>query len=710
MSALSGVRMADGRYADGSWELKIKVTDMAIKNEHGETIKNVDIPVLVTTELHVGGVIAKLVDSLKSKYDVQKSWSDYELWWPKACKWLDKMGQVLGKYEVQADAQLEYTPKHKIVKVQLPDLQYANVQVNFAAKVLHTVIDICKFFDIRHPEELSILVPPRQGKGEKNNTPTKKQNANGTQEDGLLTPNVLTPGMTPTSPYTPAVHPSIAKLRGGSPMYNTLTPKNMKGSPMTSHSLEFLDSAYVDPKLLMNSGKPSVTALANLFRPKTLLDKARYNTGWLDSSRCLMEQGVKEHDTISLRYKFYSFFDLNPKYDGIRINQLYEQAKWSLLCEDLDCTEEEMIMFASLQYHITKLSENTDEEMEQNDNRDIDQALQDLEGTLGSTSIANKSDITTVPELAHYLRLFKPKKFTLKGYKKYYFIFKDTNISYFKTKEDAAALSSPTTIKLKGAEVVPDVNISEDKYIIKLFIASAEGMTELWLRCDTEVIYCQWIAACKLAAKGHTMADASYEVEVQNFRTLLKLQRSGAGNGSAGDASGGNLATSIEPQYYVARRHLRKLGNKMAVRKIQESVTNYSTYNLINAKLAYIKAWQALPEFGLTHFYVKFRGARKEELVGVAYNRLIRMEPNTGEAIKTWRYNAMKAWSVNWDTNQVIVELEEEQNIMFACTRFSPKLVHELIGGYIFLSMRTRDADETLDDEKFFKLTGGWNG
>jgi len=45
------------------------------------------------------------------------------------------------------------------------------------------------------------------------------------------------------------------------------------------------------------------------------------------------------------------------------------------------------------------------------------------------------------------------------------------------------------------------------------------------------VIYCQWIAACKLAAKGHTMADASYETEVQNFRTLIKLQKSGSGNG-----------------------------------------------------------------------------------------------------------------------------------------------------------------------------------
>ena len=46
--------------------------------------------------------------------DVTKSWSDYELWWPKHSQWLDKMGQVLGKYEVQADALLLYTPKHKV--------------------------------------------------------------------------------------------------------------------------------------------------------------------------------------------------------------------------------------------------------------------------------------------------------------------------------------------------------------------------------------------------------------------------------------------------------------------------------------------------------------------------------------------------------------------------------------------------------------------
>lgn len=73
------------------------------------------------------------------------------------------------------------------------------------------------------------------------------------------------------------------------------------------------------------------------------------NVGWLDSSLSIMEQGIREFDTLCLRFKYYTFFDLNPKYDQVRINQLYEQAKWNLLNEEIDCTEEEMLMFAALQ-------------------------------------------------------------------------------------------------------------------------------------------------------------------------------------------------------------------------------------------------------------------------------------------------------------------------------------------------------------------------
>lgn len=33
----------------------------------------------------------------------------------------------------------------------------------------------------------------------------------------------------------------------------------------------------------------------------------------MDSSRSLMEQGIRENDLVLLRYKYYSFYDINPK-------------------------------------------------------------------------------------------------------------------------------------------------------------------------------------------------------------------------------------------------------------------------------------------------------------------------------------------------------------------------------------------------------------
>jgi hypothetical protein len=47
-----------------------------------------------------------------------------------------------------------------------------------------------------------------------------------------------------------------------------------------------------------------------------------------------------------IHYKSVSFA---LQYDAIRINQLYEQAKWAILLEEIECTEEEMMMFAALQ-------------------------------------------------------------------------------------------------------------------------------------------------------------------------------------------------------------------------------------------------------------------------------------------------------------------------------------------------------------------------
>lgn len=99
-----------------------------------------------------------------------------------------------------------------------------------------------------------------------------------------------------------------------------------------------------------------------------------------------MQQGIQENDRVWLRFKYYSFYDIEPKvcvcvcvcgwpsyvfsfkahvfeisslshflfvqYDVVRLTQLYEQARWAILLEDIDCTEEEMMLFGALQVGI----------------------------------------------------------------------------------------------------------------------------------------------------------------------------------------------------------------------------------------------------------------------------------------------------------------------------------------------------------------------
>ena len=99
---------------------------------------------------------------------------------------------------------------------------------------------------------------------------------------------------------------------------------------------------------------------------------------------------------------------------------------------------------------------------------------------------------------------------------------------------------------------------------------------------------------------------------------------------------------------------------------------------------------------------------RVQELMGVASNRVIRMDLNTGDSIKTWRYHVLQTWHVNWENETVILDFED-QKVTFAPIECSCKTVHEFIGGYIFLSMRSQDKNQSLNEEMFHKLTGGWS-
>ncbi|XP_069788533.1 fermitin family homolog 1 isoform X2 [Narcine bancroftii] len=663
-----------------SWELHVQV------DQPSEDFP-LELKLRVTGDFHVGGVMLKLVEQIP----VPQDWSDHCLWWEQKKSWLLKTHWTLDKYGIQADAKLFYTPQHKSLKLQLPNMKTVRLKVSFSSVVFKAVVDICKALNIRRPEELSLLRPPHTIIRRK----SKKNNELPISEDILdLDQLPLSPG----SVGSPGLYSKTM-----TPIYDPIN-----GTPVSSTITWFSDSPLAEPNCnILAVSQPNLTPeeLAKMYRPQNQVGKAKLNAGWLDSSRSLMEQGIQEEDKLLLRYKYYSFFDLNPKYDAVRVNQLYEQARWAILLEEIDCTEEEMLMFAALQYHISKLSllsEPQDYTNEQ-DVDEIEAALTSLEVTLEGGKTDNiLEDITDIPKLADYLKMFRSKKLMLKAYKQYYFIFKDTCLSYFKNKE--ASQGEPIEqFNLRGCEVVPDVNISGQKFGIKLLIPVPDGMNEIYLKCQNEIQYAKWMAACRLASKGKTMADSSYPPEINNILTFLHMK-----SVNSAPQVIDNLSTmDMNPESLVSPRYLKKFKTKQLTTRILEAYQNVAQMTLVEAKMRFIQAWQSLPEFGVSYFIVRFRGNKKDELLGISYNRLMRIDMATGDPIITWRYSNIKQWNVNWEIRQVEIEFDQNMAIALTCLDADCKIVHEYIGGYIFLSTRSKDQNETLDEELFHKLTGG---
>lgn len=71
-------------------------------------------------------------------------WSDHALWWPERNSWLARTRSTLDQCGVQADARLHFTPMHKTVRVQLPDLRYLDTKVDFSVKTFTAVGQLCK--------------------------------------------------------------------------------------------------------------------------------------------------------------------------------------------------------------------------------------------------------------------------------------------------------------------------------------------------------------------------------------------------------------------------------------------------------------------------------------------------------------------------------------------------------------------------------------
>lgn len=165
-----------------------------------------------------------------------------------------------------------------------------------------------------------------------------------------------------------------------------------------------------------------------------------------------------------------------------------------------------------------------------NEEDDIDTALSKLEQSLDIVDSAKvpqepNRTVQSSNQLQETLLLMKQQKYTFKKFRPFYFILDDNHyLSYFKSKQEASG-KPLDKIGLKCCEVVPDVNLSHRRFGITLRVPSPEGVNELFIRCETEQSYANWMSAFKLASKGKPLSDLSYSLEIKSILNLLNMQQ-----------------------------------------------------------------------------------------------------------------------------------------------------------------------------------------
>lgn len=73
--------------------------------------------------------------------------------------------------------------------------------------------------------------------------------------------------------------------------------------------------------------------------------------------------------------------------------------------------------------------------------------------------------------------------------------------------------------------------------------------------------YAQWMAACILASKGKTMADSSYQPEVLNILSFLKMKN----RNSTSPVASSIENTDMNPEWFVSPRCAKKHKSKQVL-------------------------------------------------------------------------------------------------------------------------------------------------
>lgn len=70
--------------------------------------------------------------------------------------------------------------------------------------------------------------------------------------------------------------------------------------------------------------------------------------------------------------------------------------------------------------------------------------------------------------------------------------------------------------------------------------------------------YARWMAACVLASKGKTMADSSYQLEVQKILSFLQMKNWTMSSQAASEPEN----VDMKPECFVSPRYTKKFKSK----------------------------------------------------------------------------------------------------------------------------------------------------
>lgn len=183
---------------------------------------------------------------------------------------------------VQGDAILQFTPTHKKVRVQLPDLQFVEVSLDFSKPVFHAVQELCAELGIRHPEELSLLKPyeglKKEGRRSFRGKLKKRHSQSSLSSDDNLSAN--------SDDKTRGSKDSLTPNYNSLPRHGYASPNGSVCTPSPGLSPGYSDGPYgtIETTSLASSPvSPSQEAIASLFKPKTLQEKAVVNKGYVNT-------------------------------------------------------------------------------------------------------------------------------------------------------------------------------------------------------------------------------------------------------------------------------------------------------------------------------------------------------------------------------------------------------------------------------------------